>query len=334
MRLQDRVSHRLKLRDLRLLLALEEWGSMAKAAAHLNLTQSAVSKAIAELEHTFGVRLFDRTPKGIEPTPYGRALLRGGVAVFDELRQSVNAIEHLADPSVGELRVGCTEPMSWGILPAIVTRLLRRHPRLVFRVTPGSPETLRYRELRERKIDLAIGRIAGPIPGDDADTIVLYNEKNLIVAGTQSRWARRRKLNLADLADQPWCLPAPDTSFAGSTLVDAFRKSGLPPPRINVESFSIPLANALITSGDFLGVLPHSLIVSGGALLAIKVLPIELAGRTEPVGIITSRGRTVSPVAQRFIDCARDITKDLTKKSRPQTVALARDAGIDRREPR
>src|SRR5512141_920090 len=100
MSLHDRVSHRLKLRDLRLLLALDEWGSMAKAAAHLNLTQSGVSKAISELEHTFGVRLYDRTPKGIEPTAYGRALLKGSVAVFDELRQSVNAIEHLADPTV------------------------------------------------------------------------------------------------------------------------------------------------------------------------------------------------------------------------------------------
>jgi DNA-binding transcriptional LysR family regulator len=79
MTLHDRVSHRLKLRDLRLLLAVVEWGSMAKAAAHLNLTQSGVSKAIAELEHTFGVRLFDRTAQGAEPTLYGRTLKRGGV---------------------------------------------------------------------------------------------------------------------------------------------------------------------------------------------------------------------------------------------------------------
>jgi DNA-binding transcriptional LysR family regulator len=139
MGLQDRVSHRLKLRDLRLLLALDEWGSMAKAAAHLNLTQSAVSKAIAELEHTFGVRLFDRTPKGIDPTPYGRALLKGGAAVFDELRQSVNAIEHLADPTVGELRLGCTEPMSWGIVPTIINQLVQQHPRLIFRVMQADP---------------------------------------------------------------------------------------------------------------------------------------------------------------------------------------------------
>jgi DNA-binding transcriptional LysR family regulator len=74
MNLQDRVSQRLKLRDLRLLLSVLELGGMGKAAAHLNLTQSGVSKAIADLEHTLGVRLFDRTSRGVEPTIYGRAL--------------------------------------------------------------------------------------------------------------------------------------------------------------------------------------------------------------------------------------------------------------------
>src|SRR5262245_61308863 len=78
MNLQDRVSHRLKLRDLRLLLSVMESGSMAKAAAHLNLTQSGVSKAIGDLEHTLGVRLFDRTARGVEPTLYGHALRKWG----------------------------------------------------------------------------------------------------------------------------------------------------------------------------------------------------------------------------------------------------------------
>ncbi len=224
MSLHDRVNHRLKLRDLRLLLALDEWGSMAKAAAHLNLTQSGVSKAIAELEHTFGVRLYDRTPKGIEPTAYGRALLKGGVAVFDELRQSVNAIEHLADPTAGELRIGCAPPMSWGIVPVVIDRLVRQHPRLAFHVTEADPTTLRYHDLRERRIDLAIGRILGPIPDDDVDAEVLYNEKAFIVAGKNSRWAKRRKIELAELVDEPWCVPTPG-SFAGSLLAEAFKEA-------------------------------------------------------------------------------------------------------------
>ena len=195
------------------LLAVVEWGSMAKAAAHLNLTQSGVSKAITELEHTLGVRLFDRTAQGAEPTLYGRALLKGGVAVFDELRQSVNAIEHLANPTVGQLRLGCTEPMSWGLVPIAIDHLVQRHPRLSFQVTQSDPASLRYRDLPERRIELAIGRIIGPVPENDVDAEILYEEKALVVAGTESQWAGRRKIKLADLIDEPWTLPNSD-SFA------------------------------------------------------------------------------------------------------------------------
>src|SRR6266540_731529 len=105
MNLHDRVNRRLKLRDLRLLLAVAESRSMAKAATRINLTQSAVSRAIGELEHTLGVRLFDRTVRGVEPTVYGRALLKGGVAIFDDLRTSVSEIEFLSNPTAGELRI-------------------------------------------------------------------------------------------------------------------------------------------------------------------------------------------------------------------------------------
>ena len=310
MSLHDRVSHRLKLRDLRLLLALDEWGSMAKAAAHLNLTQSGVSKAIAELEHTFGVRLYDRTPKGIEPTAYGRALLKGGVGVFDELRQSINAIEHLADPTAGELRIGCAPPMSWGIVPAVIDRLVRQHPRLAFHVSEADPTTLRYHDLRERRIDLAIGRIMGPLPDDDVDAEVLYNERAFVVAGKNSRWAGRRKIELAELVNEPWCVPTPG-SFAGSLLTEVFKEKGLSIPHVNAVSFSIPLHNALLATGNFLCVLPNSLLQFSQSLISFKVLPVELPVRTGPVGIITLKKRTLSPVAQLFIEHARAVAKPL-----------------------
>jgi DNA-binding transcriptional LysR family regulator len=313
MSLHDRISHRLKLRDLRLLLALNDWGSMAKAANHLNITQSAVSKAITELEHTFGVRLFDRTPKGIEPTAYGQALLKGSVGVFDELRQSVNEIEHLADPAVGELRIGCTPPMSWGIVPIIIDRLVRQHPRLAFHVSEADPNTLRYHDLPERRIDLAIGRIFGPITDDDVDADVLYDEKALVVAGKNSQWAKRRKIALAELVDEPWCAPSPD-SFAASLLAEAFREKGLPGPHISAVSFSFPLYNALLATGNFLCLLPNSLVQLSAHLMSFKVLPIELPARPGPVGIITLKKRTLSPVARLFIEHAREVSKPLAKR--------------------
>ena len=110
----DRVGRRLKLRDLHILLAVAQSGSMGKAAADLAISQPSVSKAIAAVEHALGLRLLDRGTQGIEPTIYGRALLKCGVAVFDELRQGVRELEFLTDPTSGELRIGCTETLAAG----------------------------------------------------------------------------------------------------------------------------------------------------------------------------------------------------------------------------
>jgi len=315
MNLHERVNRRLKLRDLRLLLAVVEWGSMAKAAGHLHLTQSGVSRAIAELENTFGVRLFDRTAQGVEPTLYGRVLIRRGMAVFDELRQSVSEIEHLADPAAGELHLGCTEPMTWGVVPTVIDRLTQKYPRLVFHVTQADPGTLRYRELRERKIELAVGRVAGPILDDDVEAEILYEERPFVVAGVNSPWARRRTINLAELVNEHWTLP-PTDSVARSLLEDAFRASGLPPPRISVVTFSITIHNTLLASGRYLAVLPGSMLQFSEKRMSLKALPIELPVRPGPVGIVTLKNRTLSPVAQLFVEHTREVASQLVRLDR------------------
>src|SRR5437764_1105661 len=130
MKWDSRIRRRLKMRDLDTLLAVAHWGSMAKAAVQLSVSQPAVSKAIADIELTLGVRLFDRSAQGVEATLFGRALLKWAAAVFDDVRQGVNEIAFLADPTSGELRIGATEPIIAGMLPAVLDRLNRRHPRI------------------------------------------------------------------------------------------------------------------------------------------------------------------------------------------------------------
>src|SRR5687767_986202 len=156
MKLDDRTLRRLKLSDLRIFHAVVQRGGMARAAMHLNISQPAVSKAIAALEHTLGVRLLERSPQGVEPTMYGLALLKGGIAVFDELKRSVKEIEFLADPTAGELRIGCSEPLAAGFIPTVIDQLSRQYPRVCFYVVTADPVTLMERELRQRKIELAI----------------------------------------------------------------------------------------------------------------------------------------------------------------------------------
>ena len=129
MQLSDRIGRRMKLHDLHVLMAVVQAGSMNKAAVLLHTTQPAVSRSITELEHTMGVRLLDRNPRGVEPTEYGHALLNGGVAMFDDLRQAVKNIEFLADPTAGEVRIACNASLATSFLSGASRRSMLRPPR-------------------------------------------------------------------------------------------------------------------------------------------------------------------------------------------------------------
>jgi DNA-binding transcriptional LysR family regulator len=175
----DRVSHRLKLRDLRLLQAVVQWKSMAKAATHLNLTQPAVSKAIGELEHTLGVKLLDRNREGIEPTAHGLVLLKRGVVMFDELRQGISEIEYLSVPTAGAVRLAAAVTIAAGILPIITDRMSRQYPRISLHAKEVPVGALQfharpYPDLRERAVDLVLAPIVGDDTAADLDVEPLF----------------------------------------------------------------------------------------------------------------------------------------------------------------
>ena len=200
----DRIGRRVKLRDLHVLLAVAETRSMAKAAERLAISQPVVSKTIADLEHALGVRLLDRTSQGVEPTAYGRSFIHCGTAVFDEMRRGVQDIEFLADPTAGEVRIGVASPFV-DFVTAAVARLAARHPRIEWYVAEGDTPIC-CRMLRERKIDVGIGRLGSSVAGD-LNSDPLYEDYMSVVAGLDNRWTRRRRIDLADLAGEAWVLP-------------------------------------------------------------------------------------------------------------------------------
>ncbi len=306
----DRIGRRVKLRDLHILLSVAKTNSMGKAAAALAVSQPVVSKAISDLEHAVGLRLLDRSPLGVELTMYGRALVKWGVAVFDDLRQGVKELEFLSDPTAGELRIGSTEPMT-GFVSAVIARLSRQYPGLVFHVVPADSFMLVSRELRQRNIELVITPTSGLKPEADTNVEILFNDRRVVVAGVQSQWVRRRKIALAELINEPWVLPPPD-SIAGASIAEAFRAVGLEPPVAHVVSFSIPLHYHLLASERFITMLPLSML-RFGSRLPLKSLAVELPAQLRPTGIVTLKNRMLGPVAELFIDCARDVAKLLTK---------------------
>ena len=142
MQMSDRIGSRLKLQDLHVLMTVVQAGSMGKAALMLNTTQPNISRSIGDLEHALGVRLLDRHQRGIEPTECGRALLNCGVSVFDELRQGVKHIEFLADPTTGQVWIGNTLTSANSFITAVIDRLSRRYPDIVFHIVPAGADIL------------------------------------------------------------------------------------------------------------------------------------------------------------------------------------------------
>jgi DNA-binding transcriptional LysR family regulator len=313
--LEERMMRRIKLRELRILLTVAELGSMGKAAAKLALSQPAISKAIAEMEYTLGVSLLDRTPHGVEPTLYGRALLKWCSAVFDDLSQGAREIESLADPAAGEVRFGSHEAENAGLVPAVIDKLSRQYPRLVFTVKQAATIPSLYDDLRERRVDFIIGRLIASIEHEELNAEVLFDDPLVIVAGSRSKWLRRRSIDLAELVDEPWCL-VPDHLPIFPFFADAFRASGLKTPHVSVRANSPVLFYAMVSRGRFLTVAPTSTVQLSGRSLGMRPLPIKVAIRPGPVGIITLKNRTISPVAQRFIDCVRTFVRSLSKDTK------------------
>jgi DNA-binding transcriptional LysR family regulator len=309
---QRRLGYRLKLRDLQMLLAIAQTGSMGKAAAALAVSQPAVSKAISDLEHALGVRLLDRNPRGVEPTVYARALLDRGVVVFDELKQAVEQIRSLADPGSGELRISSTIATASSFIPAVIDRLSRQYPRLIFHVSAGEASTT-YHALEERKVDLVVAPIFTPALDRHLEAERLYDEPLVVVAGANSPWARRRRLSLSDLMDETWALPPPESLYGG-VVTEAFRSEGLEVPRATVFTSVTAVRNALLATGRFLSIVQGSVMRFNILAPRFKVLPVALPTTRRPIAAITLKARTLGPSARLFIDCARTTARQLPRR--------------------
>jgi DNA-binding transcriptional LysR family regulator len=277
-----------------------------------------ISDVIAGLEHTVGVRLLDRSSKGVVPTRYGQALLSRSHAAFDELRQGIRDIEFISDPAAGEVRIGCSESLL-AFLAVVIEHLSRQHPRMRFHVQQVHWPTVAFPELHARQIDLVFARLVS-VPGrgrldDELDADVLFDDPFSVVVAAGSKWVRRRKLDLSDLVDEPW-LSTPLDVLAGRIVSEAFEARGLKPPMPTVASYSTYLRSNLAMRGKYIAVLPRSVLMLSREADSLKKLPIRLSSRPSPVAIVTLRNRTLTPAVQCFIESARQIGRSLFRQNR------------------
>jgi DNA-binding transcriptional LysR family regulator len=310
---ESQIGRRLPLRDLHVFSTVVRLGSMAKAARQLGVSAPAVSEVIADLEHALGVRLLDRRPQGVETTAYGAALERRSLAAFDELRQSIKDIAFLSDPTIGELRIGCPESISAAILQPIIEQFTEQYPRVILDV--DTVNTMSFpQKLRERELDLVLARGGWPLEEPqlvrDFKVETLFNDELVIAVGHQSPWAGRRKVDIVELRDEQWILTTSDT-WNYRIVAKGFRKAGVEMPRIAMRTISVHLRANMAATGRFIATFPRSVLVLYADRFALKILPVDLPDRAWPIKIATLKDRTLSPVAERFIACARAVAKSL-----------------------
>src|SRR5262249_51775475 len=248
------IGRRLRLRDLRVFSMVMQSGSLAKAAAQLRVTQPAVSQVIAELEHNIGVKLFDRGRRGVEPTVYAHTLLSRSRAAFDELKQGLRDIEFLADAGTGEVRIGSTTATTDVLLPPLLHRFSQRYPRVVVHIEEVPRPAMDVSGLRERRLDLILGRLMMPMTEPamaDLSIESLFLVQLVSAAGRRNRWARRSRIDLAELVDEPWILPPAD-SWMYRSLAAAFTARGLSPPKSTLVTLSTSLRTYLLAHGPHL----------------------------------------------------------------------------------
>jgi DNA-binding transcriptional LysR family regulator len=312
------IGRRIRLRDLHVFFTVTQRGSMAKAAVDLGITQPAVSRVIADLEHALGVRLLDRSSQGVEATMYGNALLKRGGVAFDEIKQAIRDIEFLANPNVGEVRIGCPESTTAAVLAPVIEQLFRRYPGVVPIVGEVATPSLDFSELRTRKVDLIVARLSSPVVQgqllDDMNVQILFDDDVVVAAGAQSRWGRRRKIDLADLVDEPWILTEPNT-WNYAIVAEAFGARGLKMPKISLMTLSVHLRTNLLANGGFITVFPRSVMNLYAQRFSLKVLPVNFPARPWPVAVVTLKGRTPNPVVELFIEHLRAFSK--SQASRP-----------------
>jgi DNA-binding transcriptional LysR family regulator len=305
---EQHIGRRVRLRDLFVFFTVVECGGMAKAAKQLGVSTPSISELISGLEQVLGARLLDRTSRGVVATACGEVLLTRGRAAFDELRQGFRHIEFMSSSAAGEVRIACPESLAH-FLVLVIERVAQRYPRVRFNVQQITWPSLEYPELHDRKVDLALSRLGAHKQGrlsEDLDTNVLFEDPFAIVVGRRSKWGRRRKVDLLELADEKWVLTPPDV-LAGILVGKAFEARGCKAPTAQIATSSIHLRNNLASRGDYIAVLPRSVLRLGAKQYGLKELAIRLDFGPSPVAIITLRGRTLTPATRATIDCAREV---------------------------
>jgi len=305
-------------RSLQLLVALDDFRQLGKVAASAHVTQPAISRALAQLERGLGLKLFERTARGVHPTIYGECLIRHARTMLSGLAQARDELQGLMSGSSGTLRVGVFATAALALLPRALALLKRRHPGMMVMVREGTMETM-LPELWLGNLDLIVGRLPDSRMAQGLHEKTLMEEGVVLVAGRHHPLARRRRLRWSDLREFPWVLP-PVNTLLREPLERAFERHGMPLPTNRIETLSVHVMRAYLHYTDAIAVIAEHVSRYYESLGLLAILPLELPRLARPVGAIWSRQRPLAPATQVLIQFLEEAARAETQPSEPLPV--------------
>jgi DNA-binding transcriptional LysR family regulator len=303
------LTSRLTIRHLRMVVAIVEEGNLVRAAKRLNMTQSAVTKALQEVEALTKAQLFDRTNRGVVPTLYGDTLAEHARLVITQLAHAEEHLADLRDGTGGRVAIGTLLSASAELLPTAIARLRRDRPNLVVKIVEGTNDVL-IPALRAGELDMVVGRLSEHRDRLNVIQEVLMNDIACVVARRGHPLTERPQLSLSELVDWEWILPPPEASLRRQIDI-AFRQEGLEPPPHAVESVSLLTNRGLLIDADYLGVLPGQVARREAASGALAILPVTLHATARPIGITTRTNARLSPAAEVLVKMLRSTAAEL-----------------------
>jgi len=297
------IRFHLKIRHLVLLVELGRHASILHAAEAAGLTQPGASKLIGELEHALGVPLFERLPRGVAPTWYGKVLIRRASAALAEMDAAHQEIVQGQAGFGGRVCIGSVLSPASSLVPRALQLLKERNPRIQVAVSVDGSNTM-VEQLRAGELDIVIGRIHDPAAGVELDFEPLADEARSLVVRAGHPWLERRDLQLDDLAGAAWILPPPGR--LRDRLMALFIARGLPQPADIIETLSLPLVMRLLAQGERVVALPPGLVQAELEAGTLAVLPFELGLRGDVYGIVTRKRHQLSPSAGAMLAALRE----------------------------
>ncbi|WP_345251402.1 LysR family transcriptional regulator [Pigmentiphaga soli] len=284
--------------EVRTLVALGANRSISAAAVLVNLSQPAMSQHLRELEEKLGVRLFDRSRRGLHPTQYGKVLIRCARAMKANMEVAAHELVALSKAESPRLRIGFQTTASVALLAPAVVELAKRAPQCTALLFEESRDGL-IEQLRGGHLDVFVGRLPDAAGVAGLRYQLLAHEPVVVVCARDHPLTGKPRLVLQDLAKESWVLPGPGTGFYHQ-VADTFRLSNMAVPRPTVEARSMIAITAIVSTSRLVGFLPSSLCqtFSGSGL---ATLPVDFECRLESLGALYREEADNSPYLPYFL---------------------------------